>query len=143
MDPRSSHTDSQVGWAAVCEDHPTPREPRMPVDPTLTPRQLRMIADRVEALTKARHNNQAMGVPTTPDRFECRFPSGHRGTVQWTEAPLTSAQARQRNGGKSVFRYVVQLHDLRPDDVQVTLSPVPDETLARLARVATRDATAG
>jgi hypothetical protein len=87
----------------------------VPVDPALTPRQLRIIADRVEQLTKARVNNAAMGVPTTPDTFGCRFPSGHRGTVQWAEAPLTSASARERNGGKRVFRYVVLLHDLRAD----------------------------
>nr|WP_173294459.1 hypothetical protein [Streptomyces sp. FR1] len=82
----------------------------MPVEPYLTPRQLRTIADRVEALTKARINNQDMGIPTTPNRFECRFPSGHRGTVTWLDAPFTSAAARDRNGGKPVFRYVVQLH---------------------------------
>lgn len=82
----------------------------MPVA-SLTPRQLRTIADRVEALTKARHDNQAMGVPTTPDVFDCRFPSGHRGTVTWTEASLSSATARARNGGQPVYRYVVELHD--------------------------------
>lgn len=84
-------------------------------DPSLTPRQLRVIADRVEALTKARVDNQAMGVATTPDVFDCRFPSGHRGTVTWTEAPLTSARARERNGGRPVHRYVVQLHTLTAD----------------------------
>lgn len=89
----------------------------MPAQASLTPRQLRTIADRVEALTKARVDNQAMGVPTTPDRFDCRFPSGHRGTVTWTEAPLTSARARERNGGSPVHRYVVELHTLtdQPD----------------------------
>lgn len=89
----------------------------MPVDPNLTPRQLRTIADRVEQLTKARLNNAAMGVPTTPDRFECRFPSGHRGTVQWAEAPLNSVKARERSAGQPVFRYVVKLHTPDPDVV--------------------------
>jgi hypothetical protein len=88
----------------------------MPVEASLTPRQLRTIADRVEALTKARIDNQAMGVPATPDVFDCRFPSGHRGTVTWTEAPLTSARARERNSGKPVHRYVVELHAPDPDD---------------------------
>jgi len=96
----------------------------VPVDDSLTPRQLRTIADRVEQLTKARHDNQAMGVPTTPDRFDCRFPSGHRGTVTWTEAPLTSARARERNGGKAVHRYVVELHSITPEphtDIQADI----------------------
>jgi len=106
----------------------------VPVDDSLTPRQLRTIADRVEQLTKARHDNQAMGVPTTPDRFDCRFPSGHRGTVTWTEAPLTSARARERNGGKPVHRYVVELHSITPDphtagvqaDIQASLGSTED-----------------
>lgn len=93
----------------------------MPVDNSLTPRQLRTIADRVEALTKARIDNQAMGVPTTPDRFECRFPSGHRGTVTWTHAELTSARARERNGGKPVYRYVVDLHAPAVSDEDLVL----------------------
>ncbi|MBP5918815.1 hypothetical protein F3K34_44365 [Streptomyces sp. LBUM 1486] len=124
----------------------------MPVDDNLTPRQLRIIADRVEQLTKARHDNQAMGVPTTPDRFVCRFPSGHRGTVTWTEAPLSSARARERNGGKAVHRYVVQLHTPQrptpeaPDEAaQITsehgpelvahLPQDPDQALAKAERL--------
>lgn len=83
----------------------------MPAPRTLTPRQLRTIADRVERLTKARLDNEAMGVPTTPDTFDCRFPSGHRGTVTWEAADLTSATARVRNHGQPVRRYVVELHD--------------------------------
>lgn len=93
----------------------------MPVARSLTPRQLRTIADRVEELTKARLNNTAMGVPTTPDRFECRFPSGHRGTVRWEEAPLNSVKARERNAGKPVHRYVVELHPV-PADVVLDLN---------------------
>lgn len=108
----------------------------MPVDPGMTPRQLRTIADRVEQLTKARVNNAAMGVPTTPDRFECRFPSGHRGTVTWTEAPLTSAKARERSAGQPVFRYVVQLHQPDPGDTVVQLPSVGDDVIARVARLA-------
>lgn len=113
----------------------------MPVDASLTPRQLRIIADRVEALTKARVDNTAMGVPTTPDRFECRFPSGHRGTVTWTEAPVSSATARARNGGRPVHRYVVALHDTpqtEPGTATVAELPKPtDEAIARVARLAT------
>lgn len=99
----------------------------MPTPDSLTPRQLRTIADRVESLTKARIDNQAMGVPTTPDSFDCRFPSGHRGTVTWTEAPLSSARARERNGGQPVRRYVVELHAPTGSDhmaaVAVPVSP--------------------
>jgi hypothetical protein len=93
----------------------------MPVDRSLTPRQLRTIADRVEQLTTARLNNTAMGVPTTPDQFECRFPSGHRGTVRWEEAPLTSVKARERNAGKPVHRYVVELHPVPTSTQGMTL----------------------
>lgn len=99
----------------------------MPVPPYLTPRQLRTIADRVEQLTKARLDNAAMGVPTTPNRFECRFPSGHRGTVTWTEADLTSAAARMRNAGRPVARYVVEIH--QPDTSDTVTSEHGPETV--------------
>jgi hypothetical protein len=93
----------------------------VPISPAYTPRQLRTIADRVEALTKARHNNQAMGVPTTPDRFDCRFPSGHRGTVAWTQAELTSERSRDRNGGRTVHRYTVELEQPAVSDDEIVL----------------------
>ncbi|MDX2948881.1 hypothetical protein [Streptomyces caniscabiei] len=102
----------------------------MPVEPYLTPRQLRTIADRVEQLTTARLNNAAMGVPTTPNRFECRFPSGHRGTVTWLDAPLTSVKARERNDGKPVWRYVVQLHTPVYEDAE-QLEPPTQEAVQR------------
>ncbi|MDX3044092.1 hypothetical protein PV383_44070 [Streptomyces caniscabiei] len=117
----------------------------MPVEPYLTPRQLRTIADRVEQLTKARLNNAAMGVPTTPNRFECRFPSGHRGTVTWLDAPLTSVKARERNDGQPVWRYVVQLHTPVPDEVE-QIDPASVEAGRRWADAADsyrRDATSG
>ena len=78
---------------------------------TYTARQLRTIADRLEGLTKARQSNETMGVPTTPDHFPARFPSGHQGGVVWEQAGLTSAAARER--GEAPWRYVV---DLGPND---------------------------
>lgn len=111
----------------------------MPVSRSLTPRQLRTIADRVEQLTKARLNNAAMGVPTTPDEFECRFPSGHRGTVRWEEAPLTSVKARERNEGKPVHRYVVELHPVPADIVLDLNGENADEVIRRSIRSIARD----
>lgn len=128
----------------------------MPAPAHLTPRQLRTIADRVEQLTTARLNNQAMGVPTTPNRFECRFPSGHRGTVTWAEAQLTSAAATARNNGRPVSRYVVELHipeaasaaeqmtaagtPIGPGIVGLTRDP--DQDLARAERLRAADQAA-
>lgn len=117
----------------------------MPAPDALTPRQLRTIADRVESLTKSRIDNQAMGVPTTPDTFECRFPSGHWGTVTWTEAPLSSARARERNGGRPVHRYVVELHKPTTDAGNITIhlasTGSQDGASEALKRIARREAS--
>jgi hypothetical protein len=49
----------------------------------LTPRELRVIADHVERLTKARVVNTQTGVATTPDLMSVDFPNGYTGTVIW------------------------------------------------------------
>ncbi|WP_098010478.1 hypothetical protein [Streptomyces sp. sk226] len=47
---------------------------------------MRLIADHVERLTKARVTNMELGVPTTPDRVTVTFPNGFTGIVQWLDA---------------------------------------------------------
>lgn len=49
-----------------------------------TPRELRIIADHLERLTKARVVNQQLGVPTTPDVMVVNFPNDFTGTIRWT-----------------------------------------------------------
>lgn len=80
----------------------------MPAPIAFTVKQLGDIAARIDGFTEHRRACSKMGVPTTPDSFSCRFPSGHRGTVVWERAVL-SAKALERNGGKPVYRYVVYL----------------------------------
>ncbi|MEV5131036.1 hypothetical protein AB0K87_11085 [Streptomyces sp. NPDC053705] len=60
-----------------------------------TPRELRIIADHVERLTKARVVNQQLGVPTTPDELTVNFPNGYTGTVRWAPR-LTSTTPVER-----------------------------------------------
>ncbi|MEU9946914.1 hypothetical protein [Streptomyces sp. NPDC047939] len=49
----------------------------------LTPRELRIIADHVERLTKARVVNTQLDVATTPDLLSVDFPNGYTGTLIW------------------------------------------------------------
>ena len=49
----------------------------------LTPRELRILADHVERLTKARVVNTQLGIDTTPDLMAVDFPNGYTGTVIW------------------------------------------------------------
>jgi hypothetical protein len=49
----------------------------------LTPRELRIIADHVERLTKARVVNTQLGIDTTPDTISIDFPNGYTGTAIW------------------------------------------------------------
>jgi len=51
---------------------------------TCTPRELRIIADHVERLTKARVVNTQLGVDTLPDEVVVDFPNSFRATVHWT-----------------------------------------------------------
>ncbi|MFE3381912.1 hypothetical protein [Streptomyces anulatus] len=61
----------------------------------LTPREMRIIADHVERLTKARIVNQQTGVATTPDLLLVRFPNGYEGTLIWTPGSR-GTNARER-----------------------------------------------
>lgn len=51
---------------------------------TCTPRELRIIADHVERLTKARVVNTQLGVDTLPDEVVVDFPNSYTGTLIWT-----------------------------------------------------------
>lgn len=61
----------------------------------LTPRELRILADHVERLTKARVVNAQLGVDTLPDTVEVDFPNGFTGTVHWTPRRTWNSNAEQ------------------------------------------------
>jgi hypothetical protein len=63
----------------------------------LTPRELRVIADHVERLTKARVVNRQLDLETTPDLMSVDFPNGFTGTVVWTPGQRSTDTLRQRN----------------------------------------------
>ncbi|WP_055692998.1 hypothetical protein [Streptomyces prasinopilosus] len=63
---------------------------------TLTTRELRVIAAILDGLNKARTLNTRMGVPTTPDAFPARFPTGHVFVLRWTEGVQSSDPKRKR-----------------------------------------------
>lgn len=62
----------------------------------LTPREMRVISDHVERLTKARVVNQQLGVDTTPDLLLVRFPNGYEGTLIWTPGRRGESEAERR-----------------------------------------------
>ncbi|MEU9616909.1 hypothetical protein AB0D56_36115 [Streptomyces sp. NPDC048209] len=61
-----------------------------------TPRELRIIADHVERLTKARVVNQQLGVATTPDTVTVDFPNGFTGVIRWTPAQRSPNPTKHR-----------------------------------------------
>lgn len=63
---------------------------------TWTTRELRVVAAILDVLTKARATNQRMGIPTTPDTFTARFPTGHVVVLRWTRGIQGSTPDRQR-----------------------------------------------
>lgn len=67
-------------------DETAPNTPLETPVTTCTPRELRIIADHVERLTKARVVNTQLGVDTLPDEVIVDFPNSFRGTVHWTPA---------------------------------------------------------
>jgi len=62
---------------------------------TLTTREIRVIADIIERLNKARAANTEFGIPTTPDVFTARFPSGFVAVLRWTEGVRSPDPKRQ------------------------------------------------
>lgn len=63
---------------------------------TFTTRELRTVAAILDGLNKARGHNTRMGVPTTPDVFPARFPTGLVAVLRWTEAVHSEDPKRQR-----------------------------------------------
>jgi hypothetical protein len=63
---------------------------------TWTTRELRVVAAILDVLTKARGTNQRMGIPTTPDTFTARFPTGHVAVLRWTTGVRSTDPDRQR-----------------------------------------------
>ena len=63
---------------------------------TLTTRELRIVAAILDGLNKARTTNARLGVPTTPDVFPARFPSGFTAVLRWTEGIRSDDPKRQR-----------------------------------------------
>jgi hypothetical protein len=63
---------------------------------TFTTRELRSIAAILDGLNKARGHNSRMGVPTTPDVFTARFPTGLVAVLRWTEGVHSDDPKRQR-----------------------------------------------
>ena len=61
-----------------------------------TPRELRIIADHLERLTKARVVNQQLGVASTPDTVTVDFPNGFTGTVHWTTGQTGATPAQHQ-----------------------------------------------
>lgn len=64
---------------------------------TLTTRELRAVAAILDGLNKARATNARLGVPTTPDVFPARFPTGLVAVLRWTEAVRSDDPKRQRH----------------------------------------------
>ncbi len=62
----------------------------------LTTRDLRVIADVIERLTRARKANDRVGVSHTPDVMNVRFPTGHVAVVRWFAAVHSDDPAQQR-----------------------------------------------
>lgn len=63
---------------------------------SFTPRELRIVADHVERVTKARVVNTQLGVEATPDVLTVRFPNGIVGTLHWTPGRRGATAAQQR-----------------------------------------------
>ncbi|WP_331719502.1 hypothetical protein OG693_39740 (plasmid) [Streptomyces sp. NBC_01259] len=76
----------------------------------LTPRELRIIADHVERLTKARVVNAQLGIDTTPDLMVVDFPNGYTSTVIWMPgAHSDDPRRRQRIAQHARHRDCYQL----------------------------------
>lgn len=112
----------------------------------LTPRELRIIADHVERLTKARVVNTQLGVATTPDLLAVDFPNSYTGTLIWTpgrkgqtgtERAAIARHARHRDS------YTLDLATLkvtggpRVGYIEVRMPGVNADVVEHMARVLT------
>jgi hypothetical protein len=106
---------------------------------TFTTRELRSIAAILDGLNKARGHNTRMGVPTTPDVFTARFPTGLVAVLRWTEA-LHSDDPRQQRDLEHRARhragYVLDL-DTTPDPANAF--PLQDPQPAKRHRTQLRE----
>ncbi|MEU2149330.1 hypothetical protein ABZ741_34160 [Streptomyces globisporus] len=94
----------------------------------LTPREMRIIADHVERLTKARVVNQQTGVATTPDLMLVRFPNGYEGTLIWTPGSR-GTNARER---AALTRHTRHRDGYHLDMATIRIAgPKPSEQAAR------------
>jgi hypothetical protein len=82
-----------------------------------TARELRLIADHLETLTKARTANQRMGVPTTPDVFTARFHTGLYAVLKWRPGISSPKPSTQR---------YIQGTARHRDSYQLDLGAAPD-----------------
>ncbi|WP_404974877.1 hypothetical protein [[Kitasatospora] papulosa] len=118
---------------------------------TCTPRELRIIADHVERLTKARVVNTQLGVPTTPDLMVVDFPNSFRATVHWTPGRRgTTGTERTAIARHARHRDCYQLDTASLEvaggprtasiGIQVAVDPAVVEDMARVAHAGIRDA---
>ncbi|MDX3047569.1 hypothetical protein PV378_13805 [Streptomyces scabiei] len=84
---------------------------------TLTTRELRVVAAILDGLTKARTLNTRMGVPTTPDVFTARFPTGLVVVLRWTAGIQSEDPKRQR---------LIERCARHRDGYQLDLAATPD-----------------
>lgn len=82
-----------------------------------TARELRIISDHLEILTKARNANTDLGVPTTPDVFTARFHTGLYAVLRWRPAVHSTDPARKR---------FIQATARNRDSYQLDLGTAPD-----------------
>ncbi|MFD6725886.1 hypothetical protein ACWHA6_37840 [Streptomyces anthocyanicus] len=82
-----------------------------------TARELRIIADHLETLTKARTANEHLGVPTTPDVFTARFHTGLVAVLRWRPGIASADPGKQR---------YIQSTARHRDSYQIDLGATPD-----------------
>ncbi|MBJ6623661.1 hypothetical protein [Streptomyces sp. DHE17-7] len=106
---------------------------------TLTTRELRVIGEIMERLTKARAVNEELGVPTTPDVFTAQFPSGFVAVLRWVKGE-TSPDRRRQSQLERCVRHRDSYHldlgtkDLDPVNALILREPQPAKR-ARLHEV--------
>jgi len=118
------------------------------MDLTLTPRELRIIADHVERLTKARVVNAQLGVDTTPDLLVADFPNGFTATVIWMQGHRSDdPRLRQRIARHARHRDCYQLDTATltttaskapRTDIQLSVDPAVIDRMADVFRAGLR-----
>lgn len=82
-----------------------------------TARELRLISDHLETLTKARKANADLGIPTTPDIFTARFHTGLYAVLRWRPAISSDKPGKQA---------YIQNTARNRDSYQLDLGTAPD-----------------